>query len=147
MILRILLLMFKHKIDIVPKSYCLIIYKKKKGKIHSYNARHCRSLHPAIRNQKQHNYRTFSYHALLLNWNYSSTLTCTNVTFSCFKIEISEISSNPHNSINNTVSSVAVTIKYLLFVILFYCIIMYVFPVLIFLSPLFLLISKKSTEI
>ena len=56
MILRILLLMFKHNIDIVPKFYCLIIYKKKKGKIHSYNARHCRSLHPAIRNQKQHNY-------------------------------------------------------------------------------------------
>ena len=58
-------------------------YLQKKSEIHTYNTRHCSSLHPAI-GKSEATYRTFSYHAILI-WNYLSKLICTNVTLACFK--------------------------------------------------------------
>ena len=78
---RILLLMFKHNIGIVPKPIASLFTKK--SEIHNYNTRHCSSLHPAI-GKSEATYRTFSYHAILI-WNYLSKLICTNVTLACFK--------------------------------------------------------------
>ena len=80
---RILLLMFKHNIGIVPKPIASLFTKKVKFIIIILDivARFIQQLV----NLKQHNYyRTFSYHAILI-WNYLSKLICTNVTLACFK--------------------------------------------------------------
>ena len=78
---RILLMMFKHHIGIVPKPISSLF--KQKSEIHNYNTRHCSSLHPAI-DKSEATYRTFTYHAILI-WNYLSKLICTNATLACFK--------------------------------------------------------------
>ena len=76
---RILLLMFKHNIGIVPKPIASLF--RKKDEIHGYNTRHCSSLHPG---KSEATYRTFSCHTILI-WNYLSKLICTNFTLACFK--------------------------------------------------------------
>ena len=76
---RILLLMLKHNIGIVPKPIASLFPPKKSE---NYNTRHCSSLHPAIC-KSEATYRTFSYHAILI-WNYLSKLICTNATLACF---------------------------------------------------------------
>ena len=68
--------MFKNNIDIASLF-------AKKSEIHSYNSRHCSSLHPAIGKSKA-TYRTFSCHAVLMR-NYLLKLICTNVTLAYFK--------------------------------------------------------------
>ena len=73
--------MFKHNIGIVPKPIASLFTKK--SEIHTYNTRHCSSLHPAI-GKSEATYRTFSYHAILI-WNHLSKLMCTNVTLAYFK--------------------------------------------------------------
>ena len=78
---RILLMMFKHNIGIVPKPISSLFTKK--SEIHNYNTRHSSSLHPAI-GKSEATYRTFTYHAILI-WNYLSKLICTNATLACFK--------------------------------------------------------------
>ena len=65
---RILVLMFKHNIGIMPKPISSLFTKT--TEIHTYNTRHCSSLHPAI-GKSEATYRTFSYYAILI-WNYLS---------------------------------------------------------------------------
>ena len=60
---RILLLMFKHNIGIVPKPIASSFTKKRE--IHGYNTRHYSSIHPAI-GKSEATYKTFSYHTILI---------------------------------------------------------------------------------
>ena len=78
---RILLLMFKHNIGIVPKPIASFCTKKVKSMVIILDI--VAHFIPRLVNQKQH-YRTFSYHAILI-WNYLLKLICTNVTLACFK--------------------------------------------------------------
>ena len=61
---RILLMMFKHNIGIVPKPISSLFTKK--SEIHNYNTRHSSSLHPAI-GKSEATYRTYIY--LSCNFN------------------------------------------------------------------------------
>ena len=66
-ILQILLLMFKHSIHGVPKPIASLFTKKMKITIiivyYNYSVAH---FIPGLGNQKQHNYRTSTYNAILI---------------------------------------------------------------------------------
>ena len=75
---RILLMMFKYSLGIVPKPITLLFTRN--DEIHHHNTRHSSLLHPMI----GRTYKTFRSQAILI-WNYISKQIPINVTITCFK--------------------------------------------------------------
>ena len=78
---RILLMMFKYSLGIVPKPITLLFTRN--DEVHHHNTRHSSLLHPMI-GRTEATYKTFRSQAILI-WNYISKQIPVNVTITCFK--------------------------------------------------------------
>ena len=78
---RILLMMFKYSLGIVPKPITLLFTRN--DEVHHHNTRHSSLLHPMI-GRTEATYKTFRSQAILI-WNYISKQIPINVTITCFK--------------------------------------------------------------
>ena len=78
---RILLMMFKYSLGIVPKPITLLFTRN--DEVHHHNTRHSSLLHPMI-GRTETTYKTFRSQAILI-WNYISKQIPINVTITCFK--------------------------------------------------------------
>ena len=77
---RILLMMFKYSLGIVPKPITLLFTRN--DEIHHHNTRHSSLLHPMI-GRTEATYKTFRSQAIII-WNYTSKQIPINVTITCF---------------------------------------------------------------